>query len=552
MRLLSCSVLILALHFQAGPAPGNSQPSKDTAVIRGRVVAADTGKPLRRVQIRATAPGVSGARTASTDPAGEFELTGLPAGRYTITATRGGYLRMQYGQRRYGESGMTLQVDAGRTVESVDFAMSRAGAITGRVLDDSGEPIAGVMVFAMQFQFFQGRRQLVPMGGGLHGSSDDTGFFRLSDLAPGEYVVMGKSRETWISDGDRPETLAFRRSYFPGTADVAQAQRVKVGPGQEVSSIEFKMAVGRAVTISGTAIGADGMPLAGSSVRIAERIMGPAGGIVSPAGANGSAVVAPDGSWTLRDVLPGEIELEVSSVGSGRPVESVSLALSVAAEDIEGIVLRSDRGGIVAGEIVAEGGGPLPETTSSIRVLARPLRPGSGNVRLDIGDDDGIVRGGKFSRRTPSGPSWVQAQGLPQGWGVKKIEVGETDRTNEPIVIPPNGTLDQVRVTVSDRFPSVTGRLSDEKGNPADGVVLLFPAAGEPELAALARSTRPDQSGVFRFTLVRPGDYFVIALDALPEWQVNDPDFLDSLRPDAMKIALVDGEPETVNLRVKR
>jgi hypothetical protein len=61
-------------------------------MIRGRVVAANVGRPLRRVQIRFTAPELTSGppRTASTDEDGRYEMTDLPVGRYTVTATRGG------------------------------------------------------------------------------------------------------------------------------------------------------------------------------------------------------------------------------------------------------------------------------------------------------------------------------------------------------------------------------------------------------------------------------------------------------------------------------
>src|SRR5688500_13978475 len=61
---------------QADTAP------RGTAVIRGVVLAADTGTPIRRAQVRATAPGIRENRLATTDAQGRFEFKELAGGRY--------------------------------------------------------------------------------------------------------------------------------------------------------------------------------------------------------------------------------------------------------------------------------------------------------------------------------------------------------------------------------------------------------------------------------------------------------------------------------------
>lgn len=58
--------------------------------------------------------------TTVTDTRGVYELTNVPAGSYSITAARAGYLTLQYGQRRPREAGRTLEVKAGETIEGID------------------------------------------------------------------------------------------------------------------------------------------------------------------------------------------------------------------------------------------------------------------------------------------------------------------------------------------------------------------------------------------------------------------------------------------------
>ena len=117
----------------ARPGPGATTPT-GTAVIRGAVVAMDTGTPLGRVQIRAfgNTPDARGGRATSTDDQGRFELRELPAGRYSVTAMKAGFVSLQYGQRWPNERGTPVEVADGQTVEKITIALPRGAVITGR------------------------------------------------------------------------------------------------------------------------------------------------------------------------------------------------------------------------------------------------------------------------------------------------------------------------------------------------------------------------------------------------------------------------------------
>jgi hypothetical protein len=125
-----------------------------------------TGAPVRRAQIRATnvdGRGAGGGVT-STDANGNFEIKELAAGRYNISATKGGFVTGQYGQRRAGEPGTLIELADGQTAEKVNFVLSRGAVITGRIVDDAGEPVSGTQVMATRMQFMGGTRRLVPAG----------------------------------------------------------------------------------------------------------------------------------------------------------------------------------------------------------------------------------------------------------------------------------------------------------------------------------------------------------------------------------------------------
>src|SRR5690349_14522639 len=90
----------------APPRDPPRAPQAGRAMIRGRILAADTRQPLTRARISLSAPELTGgARTTSTNREGRYEIGDLPAGRYTISVGRSGYLTLLYGQRRPLEQG---------------------------------------------------------------------------------------------------------------------------------------------------------------------------------------------------------------------------------------------------------------------------------------------------------------------------------------------------------------------------------------------------------------------------------------------------------------
>jgi hypothetical protein len=71
-----------------------------------------------------------------------FQQT-LPAGRYQLTAAKGGFVTLQHGQRRPLEPGRPLLLANGQTLIDVNFALPRGSVITGRVLDPFGDTVTG-------------------------------------------------------------------------------------------------------------------------------------------------------------------------------------------------------------------------------------------------------------------------------------------------------------------------------------------------------------------------------------------------------------------------
>src|SRR5438552_14935841 len=146
------------------PSTGAQRPARDTPAqpqdvaptptgrITGRVVAGDNGRPVKRARVFVTAVELPGGRGMLTDDSGVFDLTELPAGRYTLTVSKSGFVSLSYGQRRPLQAGTPLQLADGQQLKGVEFHLPRGGVISGRIVDEDGEPVPGPMVPVLRYQ----------------------------------------------------------------------------------------------------------------------------------------------------------------------------------------------------------------------------------------------------------------------------------------------------------------------------------------------------------------------------------------------------------------
>lgn len=146
--------LSVATATSQQPAPARDAPAaaQGSGVIRGRVVAAATGRPLHRVRVTVDTKRPN-PPSAVTDTRGIFEITDVPVGSYSLTATRAGFLTIQYGQRRPREAGRTIEVRAGEAAEGIDIALFRGGVLAGRISDEAGDPSSGARVEAIELRY---------------------------------------------------------------------------------------------------------------------------------------------------------------------------------------------------------------------------------------------------------------------------------------------------------------------------------------------------------------------------------------------------------------
>src|SRR5262245_64801751 len=210
-------LLALTLLLQT-PAPRQQlqqpQPARpqDRGSISGYIVRMGTGDPLSKSTVTITAYNAprNQSYTATTTTGGQFSFQNLEPGQYRLAATRGGYVRMEYGARSPSRPGLPITLSPGQRLTNIILQLMPAGTITGRVFDRDGEPLANVNVEALKYSYQEGQRVMNVV---QTARTNDLGEYRLFRLQPAQYFVSATP-----PDGQRGAVLNALAVAGPGIA----------------------------------------------------------------------------------------------------------------------------------------------------------------------------------------------------------------------------------------------------------------------------------------------------------------------------------------------
>ena len=181
-----------------------------------------TQKPCARAEVAARAASDPQAMQSSvTDAQGHYTLRSIE-GRVSLSVTLPGYL-----SRAVEGGGRTLAMDVARDerLDNADFELLPGGVITGRITDQQGIPMDGVLVSVSRVSHSK-----IPPPSPTTAKTDDRGIYRAFGLDPGRYLVFARPAQ-WVGP-DRPAGI-----YYRDTGDPARADFVEAVAGGETSGI---------------------------------------------------------------------------------------------------------------------------------------------------------------------------------------------------------------------------------------------------------------------------------------------------------------------------
>jgi hypothetical protein len=240
---MRCIAVAWSICVALGQAPQGTVQGLVRDSVSGAPVA---GVTVQLAGIRAVSP-ASGIRKSLSGPGGDFHFEALPQGSYSISLAKRGYVDSAY------VDGPSPIIRVGTEPERVTVDLVPTGAIEGRVLDEDGNPLKGVLIYAVR----DGAASVLAI-------AEAGGQYRLDYLAPGTYrieirVPYALRRETAAKDADSGELRGYANTqFYPGAEETKQAAPLPVAAGAMLSGFDLRLKRVPLVELSGSAVNADG------------------------------------------------------------------------------------------------------------------------------------------------------------------------------------------------------------------------------------------------------------------------------------------------------
>jgi hypothetical protein len=593
LRLLMTTMWLLPTAMAAAQqTSGPARSTTGTAGISGMVMSEGAAPvPIRRATVTLS-DGATLLLIAVTDDRGEFGFPSLPAGRFTVSAAKGGYLPATYGARRPGGTGMPIALAAGQRATGITMKLLKGGVLTGLVVGEDGQPVpdAGVQAFKRMVSESTGEPTLQAAPFASSQVTDDRGRYRIWGLEPGEYAVSATSQtrssatfrlsespdiqritdadvqraqrllseaggtrsgQAW-STGTAPppaSPVTYAPVYFPSAVDPADAVMVPIGPHEERDGVNIQLRMVPTAKVEGVVTGPNGAPMADVSITMLDPGPLPLGML---AVVYRDARSDRDGKYVLPSITPGTYNIAATARADGTPLWAAAQVV-VAGRDVN-VPIAMMPGLTISGRMVFEGASPPPRDLAALLPRFTTLRVGpsmSGLLPPTVAPDGTFsitLMGGKqrvgwmFAR--PPGPS--------AGWLLKSVVINGT--SVEDVVFEVTQNIDGVVVTFTDQTTEISGTLQDAAGKPVPDYVLLAFSADKRFWLPQSRRTqlaRPDANGQFVIRYLPAGDYLIAALPDVEPGQLSDAAFLSELAAQSpIRITLAEGEKKVQNIKV--
>ena len=450
-----------------------------------------------------------------TDEDGNYKLTGLTAGQFTILPLARAYVVAS--GTAYKEASQSVNVSEGEAITKIDFVLVRGGVVTGRIMDAEGHPLIGERVSialkdsspdpSAQFMFGSNRYQ-----------TDDRGIYRIYGLGPGSYrVSVGQAS----SAGGAASIMGlggsqYVKTFYPGVEDESRATIIEIKEGTEIANVDITVnKPGKGFSVSGRVIDADsGAPAA--SVYLGHSIVDESNQQVGGMNFSGTQTDT-NGKFRLEGLRPGRYVIyTLPGATQENSTYSEQVTLEVADSDVSGIEIKLRRGATINGVAVIENNSDpaaaalLQSVSLFAYVEQKSSSPSYAQTRIAA---DGSFR---MSGLAP-GKARLGVQGFPtppKGLSLVRTEVDGLDQ-KDGVEITAGAQINGLRLVFAYGTGSIRGEVKIEGGSLPEGIslrVILRSAANESR--RFNRGAELDSRLHFILENIPPGSYELVVTGA--------------------------------------
>ena len=232
-------------------AQSNNPPRANTAGnyrIAGTVVSKIDGHPLDHARVLLVdSKSNKEPLSAVTSEDGKFSFENVSAGKYALEGRKRGFINAAYDQHE--QFSTAIVTGAGLDTENLVLRLSPAALISGRVLDEAGEPVRQAQVTLYRNNHFQGVDQIQIV---RSAQTDDLGAYEVAPLMPGTYFLAVHAQPWYAvhpsavtdrdsggsarpnSTADRSLDVAYPLTYYQNATDPDGATPIQIRGGERL------------------------------------------------------------------------------------------------------------------------------------------------------------------------------------------------------------------------------------------------------------------------------------------------------------------------------
>jgi hypothetical protein len=491
------------------------------ASVEGTAVNQTNGQPIAGVHVRLVTGDFGGPGNdqmvygAISDRTGHFSITDMKPGLYMVMPERTGFV--QAPSAKPATPVRFVPLKPGQHLTGVRVEMTPRATISGRVLDEYGDPVQYVSV---QFEPVPGSPQTdsFNIGQGMS-ATDDRGEFHLV-TAPGRYYLKasGFIRQDGSSEvrTDGTSAAPFVATYYPGATSTSGASIVQAAPGQDIAGLEIRLARASAATGAAASLTISGV-VTGLPDNAMVEVMLRHGDSPDQMNEAGSTTVYRIGKFSFGQLQPGFYRL-VARYSSGKThlrSQPVDLTLGNADETNVQLVLApaEELTGTLA--IAGDSTPAAPAEKRSVRLEPVDSEFQDGDNETASGDVD---RNGAFRIADVAPGSFRPVvEPLPENAYIESVLLDDTPVTDNILDLSHGVKGAHIQITVSRNGAQVSGTVLDKDGQPLLNPMVMIYLMRDPKQMHEMRMDDQHRAieGKYTIKAIRPGKYRLFALDAL-------------------------------------
>lgn len=488
--------------------------------ISGVVLRADSNQPLAEVEIVLMPEDSPGKQTIAFSGAdGTFSFANLKPDYYKLIVSKP---RFVLNSPRLSKDGYRIRLDEAQRLTGVTIALLPGGVVTGKVLDEQGEPIVGSTVKLLLPDYGRAGTHLQAADSA---TTNDLGEYRIFGIPPGRYYLVAHPPEPRLGSyaAVQARSTTFLRMYYDNALYEREARSFRVIAGSE-TSIDFRLPKLRTATIN---------------LRLAlPKNFSDASGYIGLVPADTSMVeslgyrsISGEPSGTFTGVIPGRYL--IGGIVERSDGEQESFGLAAREIDVtEGLnevhVPMTSFSSVLAGRMHFDNDSHPPADTLMIETV--PLRGEFLILDEHTGSSQRIEHDGtiKLGMRTTLRIT-INIRATAAGWEdyyLKSVLVGGRETLTTGIQPTTHGG--NIELFAASDGAALSGRVIDAEAKPvARSTVVALPDAAHRRTYSCVEYDETDTAGRFSIRGLCPGKYTVLALPPeAPEHIFWDPDFV--------------------------